>query len=841
MKTSLHSILLGGLTCLLIAGCSTQKNTAGTRSFHATKVKYNIFYNGQLSFDEGQKALRTAAKDDYSTVIHVDPISDHESASAATSQMDRVIEKSRKAIKLHSIKAKPKTNPKRLGNAKYKAWLKQEEFNPQIPRAWVRLGEGEFYKGDFLGSIGTFGYVQKHFTYNPDVVAQCQLYIARAYCELGWTYEADEMLRLVKPDDLKPRHAYLYSATVADIDIHEGRYREAIPHLQLAIPYEKREGNRARYVFALGQICQREGMRDEAISAYRRVMNLTPGEEMEFQAKLNLNILRGKTRNLGRMLLEEKNKNRKDAIYAAMADVYLSRHDTIEALHAYQLAIDSGHTTSATILLTAGDLYYNRRQYAEAQPCYTKALASLQAEDERLAPTTKRSEILEELVAQTSVVTLQDSLQALGLLPQDSLIAVLTHLVEQQHEAARADSVQSAMAARQAKLDEESEVSVDTRNMIGNTNASTDWYFYNAALIRQGKQSFRAQWGNRTLQDNWRRSSMSSNTIDAGLEADLSSPSDALDSVQLAADSPMTPDAPPSMDNEVATYWSQIPRTPDAVAQSDSLIADALYKLIYIYRDRVEDESLADETLADLKRRFPTDSRVGDIENEMQLRERVRTDSVFVRQQLANIHRDDSLYTDTYAAYVRGDYNHVIHNTDSVTAGSANEARALFVRSVSIAKTQNQQAFGEALEELITRCPDSELSGMARDFIAMMGDGYTSKHSQRGNNMDAARQEQQSEQQAEEEALSKQLEPRNVVLLRLDSKSTDSKQLLYEIALFNFSQFMIRDFDLNASDEGVTISGFESADDVQWYIGLIEKDNEFSNRLRQMGVTIEAQ
>ena len=102
-------ITLGALL-LTAASCSTQKNTAATRSFHQTKVKYNIFYNGNLAFEEGQQAIINAHEDNFETIIPLYPVSDHKAAEASTSQMDKMIEKCRKSIKLHSIKAKPKPN-----------------------------------------------------------------------------------------------------------------------------------------------------------------------------------------------------------------------------------------------------------------------------------------------------------------------------------------------------------------------------------------------------------------------------------------------------------------------------------------------------------------------------------------------------------------------------------------------------------------------------------------------------------------------------------------------------------------------------------------------------------
>ena len=201
MKRHIIYILLLCAYATMHTACSTQKNTWASRSFHQTKTKYNIYYNGNISFAEGEDAIREANEDDYSTVLNLYPVSNHEAAKAATSQMDRTIEKCRKCIKLHSIKARPKVNQeKRRKDPEYKAWLEQEEFNNQMGKAWLLLGKAEFHKGDFLGSISTFNYIARHYAYDKDIVAQCQLWSARAYAELGWLYEAEDVLRKVQVD-----------------------------------------------------------------------------------------------------------------------------------------------------------------------------------------------------------------------------------------------------------------------------------------------------------------------------------------------------------------------------------------------------------------------------------------------------------------------------------------------------------------------------------------------------------------------------------------------------------------------------------------------------------------
>ena len=81
---------------MILSSCSTQKNTWATRSFHQTKVKYNILYNGNVAYEEGLKAIRDANTDDYTRILNLYPVSNHDAASAAATQMDKTIEKCRK-------------------------------------------------------------------------------------------------------------------------------------------------------------------------------------------------------------------------------------------------------------------------------------------------------------------------------------------------------------------------------------------------------------------------------------------------------------------------------------------------------------------------------------------------------------------------------------------------------------------------------------------------------------------------------------------------------------------------------------------------------------------------
>ena len=117
------AIIAAGFLC---SGCSTQKNTWATRSFHQMKVKYNIMYNGNHAYEEGLKTIQDANVDDYSDILNLYPVSNHQAAEASAAKMDVTIEKCRKCIKLHSIKKKPQVDQKKKNDPKYKLWLESE-------------------------------------------------------------------------------------------------------------------------------------------------------------------------------------------------------------------------------------------------------------------------------------------------------------------------------------------------------------------------------------------------------------------------------------------------------------------------------------------------------------------------------------------------------------------------------------------------------------------------------------------------------------------------------------------------------------------------------------------
>lgn len=863
----------------ITTGCSTQKNTWATRSFHQTKVKYNILYNGNTAYEEGLKQIRDAHEDDYSRILYLYPVSNHTAAEAAASQMDKTIEKCRKCIKLHSIKAKPKRDPKRANDPQYKQWLQSKEFNANMSMAWMRLAEAEFHKGDFLGAISTMNYVIRLYENDADMVARCRLWIARAYAELGWQYEAEDMLNRVQIDALSKKHARLYAAVKADVLLHGEQYTAAIPFIKIAIPYEKRKIYRPRFAYVLGQLYERNGQRNEAIEAYQDVIRMTPPYEMDFNARIRIAELQGESslRQLRTMTKQSKYKDKLDHIYGTMGNIYLQLRDTTTALEMYEKAIAESTQSAyakADILVRAGDIYYTKKDYIHAQPCYRDALTILTPEHEQYATIQQRSDVLDELSAAYTQACLQDSLQHLSTLPEEQQRAIVEKIIADLIEQERQDSILQAQQERE--LAQENGIrSVNTANMLGGGGAQRgEWYFYNPQLIKQGQQEWRRRWGTRPLEDNWRRQNKQVVASFTDYDTDEDD-ADGLDSIPTT-DSTTTTPIYETDTHKPEYYLQQIPRTPEALAMSDSLWRQAMIALVYIYRDKVQDEALAMEVMQQLENRNATHPDLLDTyygyylyalrydqqDQAAQWRQKIityyptSTQAQIVAQpdyfdKLKRMAQEqDSLYAHTYTAYTRAQYDIVKSNTQYAEREyplSPLMPRFLFLNAISVARTEGQEPFIASLQHIVANHGSSEMGAMAKDMLAMMGQGMESQQGTSTSSL-ADKRGQVTEQLPDttDNTLqwSEERDQPSIVLLRLPNTDEQAlNDLLYEVALFNFSQFLIRDFDMQTmpilgEGSALRVSGFQNMDEAEWWIGLIQKNAEMQTILQS--VTIQA-
>ncbi|MDD7631178.1 MAG: hypothetical protein SOY43_09285 [Parabacteroides sp.] len=873
----------------LLWSCSTKKNTKATRFYHAFNSRYNIYFNGKTAFDEALKAMQDGYKENYSDQILMYPISAQPKEKQTTGgPFDRAIEKGNKAIKLHSIKAKPPKKPGWKNNPKQRAWQEQEEYNPFLKHCWLLVGEAQFYNADFLQASATFSYIARHYAGDEEMVAEARLWQARSYAEMGWFYEAEDILSKLNTNGIPKKNLNQYAAVYADYLIKEKRFEDAIPYLKTAIKAEKNGKQRARMRYLLGQLYADQELDGLAYQAFQQVIRSNPPYELEFAARIRqTEVFAGRdyqkvVKTLKRMAKSQKNQDYLDQVYYALGNVYLNRADTTNAITYYQLGIDSSKQNGmdkALCQIKLGDLYFQMRDYIHAQPCFSGALAGIQKEYKDYPRVSKLSAVLDELVVHAEAVHQQDSLQALAKMPEAERLAVIdkaiADLIKQEEEEKKQAEKEAYLADQEAKGTGIDRPGTETNAIVLPTgsNGST-FYFYNPQTVAQGKTQFQKKWGRRTLEDNWRRKKKELTTFsdpadtemaDAATETDLGAEGQALptDSLESGMD-PVAADDP----HQREYYLQQLPFTQEDIDASNVIIIDGLYNMAMIYKDKLEDLSLSVEGFEELERRFPENEHL--LESYYQvyliaLRTHDEALAAAYKQKLIDKFADsdyavaiadpnyeynirmmdavqDSIYEQTYTAYLADDTTLVRRNYQQVSEKYplANLLpKFMFLEALTYVQAGDPEGFKAALKALLEKYPKADVSELAGEMLkgvlrgrAMVQGGV------RGMSWDLRfGVGEDGSLSAADSARVFTAEPNTPykLLLMYPEGSVDKNQLLFAVAAYNFANFMVKEFDLTFQTAGpiemLQVSGFVNFDEILHYYKLIYGPDGYASAL----------
>ena len=324
-------LMLLSVSMLIIGACSTKNNTAKTRWWHSFNARYNTYYNGSLAFIDGYEEKEKANQDNYTEVIPLNMVGNKNSVNLGRANFDRAIEKSEKAIKLHSIKRRPVWTKNRRKTAKDIEWLNRKEYNPFLWKAWLMMGKSQFQTGRFDEAAATFSYMSRLYATQPAINGIARAWLTKCYVELGWLYDAEDVITKMKRDTMHYKAKTDWDYAMASYHVKAQHYQEAIPYLRKVIKHEKRKKQKARQWFLMGQMQAILGNKDEAYKAFRHVVRLNPPYQLDFNARIaQTEVMDGsqwkqKIRRLKRMAASDNNKEYLDQVYYAMGNVYLSR------------------------------------------------------------------------------------------------------------------------------------------------------------------------------------------------------------------------------------------------------------------------------------------------------------------------------------------------------------------------------------------------------------------------------------------------------------------------------------------------------------------------------------
>ncbi|MCM1152473.1 MAG: tetratricopeptide repeat protein [Muribaculum sp.] len=871
------SAILRFLTLFLVVAslcaCSTKKNTAMSRQWQAFNTRYNVYYNGKEHYNEQIKAMEKAYEDDYTRMVLTHPADARADSKYPQPSGDfkRTIEKMQKAIQLHSIKKKP---PKKSGSKKEKEFREREEFNPFLHNAWITMGKAQYFNGDFLGGASTFMYISKHFKWLPNIVTEALLWQARCYCAMGWDYEAENILRLIKPKQLTDKSlTNLYNLVEGAFLVRTGQYKESVKYLSAAAKSAS-GSQKNRLYFLLGQVYEQLGQKDNAYQAFKKAGS---GPSTAYRTKFNARIkqsevfagknIKSEVNSLKGMTRYERNKEYLDQIYYAIGNLYLSRKDTAEAKKNYGLAVEKstrGGIDKALAQLALGNIYFAEGDYVKAQPCYSEAIPQLNESYPGYEMLKRRSDVLDELAVYAGNVQLQDSLLTLSKMSPEERLKVCEKIVEELKEKEKREA---AEAKRQEALAnrEQGNSPMDQQGAAPGfqMNGDKSWYFYNTMTKNQGKTEFQRRWGSRKLEDDWRRRNKTTfafedNADDEGDdEADMSAPSDSIP----AADADLAKKE--SDPHFVEYYLKQIPTTEEEIKTSNDVIQEGLYNMGVILKDKLEDFPAARHEFLELESRYPDNIYRLDVyynlylmavrQDDKSAAEKWRRmiidnfpDSPYGQAMLDpnyfdNLRRmnqiQEEMYEQAYAAYL-DNKNAKVHKLTAEMEKDYPLSKILpkfvFIDALSYLTEGDNGKFRQRLEELLQKWPETDMTPMAGAIVKGLREGrqpHQGESNSRGLLWDTRLTADEAASSSDGQPANFERDPSKpqLLVLAFPRDSISSNQLLYEVARFNFSSFVVKDFDIEPMSFGnvglLIIRGFDNMAQLEHYRNVMARSD----------------
>lgn len=851
---------------MTIIGCSTQKNTSASRWWHSFNARYNTYYNGSLAYIDASLEKENGNKDNFTEMLPLYTVGNKASRELGKGNFDRAIEKCQKAIKLHSIKKRPEWNKSRKKNAKDIEWLNRREYNPFLWKAWLLMGRSQFMKGSFDEAASTFAYMSRLYATQPAIYGKARAWLARCYVEQDWLYDAEDVITKIKRDSLNWRAQKDWDYTYADYYIRTGRYQEAIPYLRKVIKHEGRRKQRAREWYLMGQLQTAVGNRQAAYKAYRSVIRQQPPYELEFNARIAMTevMATGKWKQmvgrLKRMARNDNNKEYLDQMYYAIGNIYMNQKDTVQAIAAYE----KGNAKSTrngiekgVLLLTLGDIYWAKEDFSNARRCYGEAIGLLDKDRKDYKQLSDRSKILDELVPHTDAVHLQDSLQALAKMSEKDRNAAIDRVIEALKKKEKEErDAQAEAEAQRVQAQNGGSANADQRNNIKNNNQQQKnaiWYFYNPMAVSQGKATFQKLWGKRENVDDWQRVNKTVVAQAQGVEEMTDEMRDSLANVAQMEDSlANVADSAQNDPHKREYYLAQIPFTEEQVEASNLLIMDGLYNAGVIFKDKLDNLVLSEKELRRLADNYPTYehmdnayyhlfllySRMHQPQTAASYLEKLKSgfpdsewttllsDPHFVENSRYGVHLEDSLYAATYDAFKADKFMEVKNNVHiSATRFPLGANRDKFIFFDGMAKLNSGDAKGcvKDMKTVVDKYPKSEVSTLA----GMIVNGVNAGRKLHGGKFDISDVwERRAEVMSDSDSIKtrKFTAERNVDFSFIIAYQTDSineNQLLFELAKYNFSNFLVRNFEIAREEveglERMVISGFKSYDEALQY------------------------
>ncbi len=861
------------IVLLLVAACSTEKNTAVNRAYHNVTSHYNIYFNGKESIKAGLARIDESVEDDYTQILPIFKTSISGTERTAAAEMDYAIMKASKLIKVHSISKKPKRRKNR--SASYKNLASKDEYNNWVDDSYIMLGKAYFYQKMYPQAMENFNFVIRKFPLE-ETRFEAMVWLIRCLSEQERYTEASELIKEIDSSmDFPKKLDQDFSLAVADYHLKQFEYDETIPELKSALNDRMPKKQKARLTYILAQLYEKTGQNELAIASYLDVAKMHTSYNMAFNARIQAaGVYTESTdkeklvKTMRKLLKDEKNVEFRDQIYYALAQVDLyagNESGAIDNLKKSSATSVSNDYQKALSSITLADIYFENQEYVLASAYYDTAITVIDEEYPNYRMIENRQKSLALLAHNLQTVQREDSLQALANLSDAERNAKISAWIEAERDA--------ELRRKQQENQEMQDLNFYKMNQsrFGTTSQSTSsWYFYNPTTITLGKNEFQQIWGKRKLEDNWRRKNKSQ-------ISEMDDDALALEEAEAGADSAQV-EAPRVNDRLSREYYTQdLPMTEEAMEQSNIRIRDALFNAGRLFKQDFENYPKAISTYEDLINRF--DENIYRLTTYFELWDLYTTignttranyyknliigqypDSKYA-QYLVNpnyfieleAHQDsiNLLYQQAYTEFRSGQYRQagtLAHQVMQMEPDSVMLPKLAFMETIARGDETKLDEFGQSLDVYISSYPKSPVKPLAEkirqliadstlvDYQKLVASGYLNNEIVNTELLE----EQQDLSDEFNGKFSYDTELLHYFVIAFDrSAEVDINRLKFDVANYNIDHYMKTDFDietehLNANTTLLTVRSLQNKEQALIYFRSIIRKKEVYKTLQNV-------
>jgi len=711
---------------LLTASCSQFSTSPTSKAWHNGNARFNSLIIARDNMKQAEKDLFDKRVENYSSLLTIFVPIDSTKSQAVATNLKEVIEKTSLIAERHS-------------NSKY------------LGEAYILLGKARLLKEDFLNSIEIFKYINSTESNEEDKHAAL-VWLMRAYTEdkdFDTALKVSEVLRTLDLNRENIRDFYLVKAY-----LHQRREEFAISAAigEEALKLMSKGEQTARVHFAVGQMFDMIGQPDKAMLHFAAVAKNRPNYDMEFYARIN-NLLdaaasqRGSTavvqENFKKMLVDRKNSDLKDKIFFTMGSLEIKKQNYPKAIEYFNSSLKNSKgnsTQNAYTYLELAELYYNRlNKYDVASMYYDSTLTALpktSTDYERIA---KKAISLGDFVKYQKVLIVEDSLQRLAAMNPAALDKALERIIKQKEDDEKKiqEMAQKIVSQNTLPVDRLSDKDPDFKR----------WALYDPLVMASNKSDFQQLWGSRPLDDNWRRKDKEAGSIGFKVERGIIG-QEPTKQVPKVSDEDLKKQKEEKealvLDGKKKEFYEKIPTTPEKLVGSKLKQEEALYQLGKIYKFQFNEPENATETFLTLLNKFP--NSVHEVEvlylltllSENQAASPYRKTliekfpaSTYARQLLrGNVQitsdtesKANVVYSQAFNLYVSENYDSAIKLAEDGLinyTGTSIEDKFAMLRIFLFAKTEQKDAYKQALNEFIQGYPSSNLLYRAKELMAVL-------------------------------------------------------------------------------------------------------------------------